>query len=58
MNLHLAEISGMVAPGCHALLLLDQAGRHLSHHLVVPQNVTLLPLVPKCPELNQVENIC
>ena len=57
MNLHLAEISGRVAPGRHALLLLDQAGWHLSHHLVVPENVTLLPLPPKCPELNPVENI-
>ena len=26
MNLHLAEISGMVSPGKHAVLLLDQAG--------------------------------
>src|SRR6188768_2949859 len=26
MNLHLAEIASAVAPGCHAVLLLDQAG--------------------------------
>jgi len=26
MNLHLAAISADVAPGCHALLLADQAG--------------------------------
>lgn len=57
MNLHLAEISAMVAPGRHALLLLDQAGWHLLHHLVVPENVTLLPLTPKCPNFNPVENI-
>ena len=50
MTLHLAEISGMVAPGRHALLLPGQAGWHLSHHLFVPENVTLLPLPPKCPE--------
>ena len=49
MNLHLAGISGRVAPGRHALLLLDQAGWHLSHHLVVPENVTLLPLPPQVP---------
>ena len=49
MNLHLAEISGMVAPGRHTLLLLDQAGWHLSHHLVVPENVTLLPQPPQVP---------
>src|SRR4029077_731916 len=30
MNLHLAAISADVAPGRHAVLLLDQAGWHLS----------------------------
>ncbi len=30
MNLHLAEISDLVSPGKHAVLLLDQAGWHLS----------------------------
>jgi transposase len=57
MSLHLAEISAEVAPGKHALLLLDQAGWHLSGRLVVPENITLLLLPPKCPELNPVENI-
>ena len=36
MNLHLAEIATAVAPGCHAVLLLDQAGWHLSHQLAIP----------------------
>jgi putative transposase len=57
MSLHLAEIATEVAPGAHAVLLLDQAGWHLSKHLIVPPNITLLPLPPKCPELNPVENI-
>lgn len=57
MNLHLAEISGMVSPGKHAVLLLDQAGWHLSGEVNVPANITLLPLPPKCPELNVMENI-
>jgi hypothetical protein len=30
MTLHLAEISQAVAPGAHAVVLLDQAGWHLS----------------------------
>ncbi|TQF76648.1 hypothetical protein FK498_16665, partial [Elioraea sp. Yellowstone] len=38
MNLQLAEISTMVSPGKHALLLLDQAGWHLSGDLTVPDN--------------------
>lgn len=39
------------------MLLLDQAGWHLSDKLVIPANLTLLPLPAKCPELNPVENI-
>ena len=34
MSLHLAEISRAVAPGAHAVLLLDQAGWHVSDKLV------------------------
>ncbi len=57
MNLHLEEISQAVAPGAHAVLLLDQAGWHQSKRLVVPSNITLMPLPAKAPELNPVENI-
>ena len=52
MNLHLAAISADVAPGRLAVLLVDQAGWHLSGKLVVPHNITIVPLPPKCPELN------
>jgi transposase len=57
MALHLAEISKAVAPGAHAILILDQAGWHVSAKLEVPANITLMPLPPKSPELNPVENI-
>lgn len=57
MELHLAEISRKVAPGAHAVLMLDQAGWHMSAALTIPDNITLLPLPPKCPELNPVENV-
>ena len=57
MALHLEEISLAVAPGAHALVLLDQAGWHVSKKLPVPGNITLIPLPPKSPELNPVENI-
>ena len=57
MTLHLAEIATEIAPGNHAVLLLDQAGWHLSRHLVVPATITLMPLPPKSPELNPVENV-
>ena len=57
MNLHLAEIAQAIEPGAHGVILLDQAGWHLSHRLIVPANITIVPLPPKCPELNPVENI-
>jgi transposase len=53
----LAEISQSVDPGAHAVLLLDQAGWHMSARLPVPNNITLLPLPPRSPELNPVENV-
>lgn len=57
MQWHLDEISLQVAPGAHAVLLLDQAGWHTTDRLAVPSNITLLPLPPRAPELNPVENI-
>jgi hypothetical protein len=57
MALHLEEISLAVAPGAHALVLTDQAGWYVSKKLPVPGNITLIPLPPKSPELNPVENI-
>jgi DDE superfamily endonuclease len=55
MNLHLAEIAQSVAPGAHAVVLLDQAGWHQSKALAVPPNITLMPLPAKAPELNPAE---
>jgi transposase len=57
MNLHLLEIKRAITPGAHAVLLVDQAGWHMSARLVVPQNITIIPLPSKCPELNPVENV-
>ena len=57
MQAHLAEISAAVAAGAHAILVLDQAGWHLARALVVPTNITILPLPPRSPELNPVENV-
>lgn len=57
MSLHLAEIANTVKPGAHAVLLLDQAGWHLSTRLIVPPNITIIALPPKSPELNPMENI-
>jgi transposase len=57
MTLHLAEISLAVAPGAHAVVLMDQAGWHMTGKLDVPGNITIVALPAKCPELNPVENI-
>ncbi len=56
MTLHLAEIAQAVAPGAHAVLLLDRAGWHVSPKLRVPDNITLVLLPPRSPELNPMEN--
>ena len=46
-----------VESGHHAVVLLDQAGWHISEVLRTPTNITLLPLPSKAPELNPVENL-
>src|SRR5260221_9886141 len=51
MALQLADISRTLAPGAHAVLLLDQPGWHLSAKLDVPHDNTLRPLPPQSPEL-------
>lgn len=57
MSLHLAEISRTIAPGAHAVVVLDGAGWHGARDLEVPDNLSLLPLPPYSPELNPVEMI-
>jgi transposase len=57
MQLHLDEIAKEVAPQRQAVLLLDRAGWHTSHRLDIPDNLTLVLLPAKCPELNPQENI-
>ncbi len=57
MAAHLAEISKAVDPGAHGVVFVDQAGWHMSAKLAIPDNITLMPLPPRSPELNPVENI-
>ena len=57
ITLHLAEISRAVKTGAHAVVILDQAGWNGAKDLVIPENITLLPLPPTSPEPNPVENI-
>src|SRR5262249_11926049 len=57
MQLHLDEIATKVTLGAHAIILLDQAGWHGAKALKVPNNISLLQLPPRAPELNGQENI-
>jgi hypothetical protein len=57
MQRHLDEIASQVAPGAHAVLMMDQAGWHAADKLAVPATITILPLPPRSPELNPVENV-
>lgn len=58
MNEPLVEISAMVAPDAHAVLVCDGAGWHQrGKRLCVPNNITLLHLPPYAPELNPMENV-
>jgi hypothetical protein len=57
MQHHLDVTAASVAPGAHAIMLLDQAGWHGASCLQVPSNISLLPLPPRSPELNAQENI-
>ncbi len=57
MGLFLAGFAEQLEPGTHAVLILDQAGWHGARRLVVPDNVTLVPLPAYSPELNPVERV-
>ena len=57
MHAQLNEIAKAVAPGAHAVTLMDQAGWHTTNPLTLPENLSLLFSPPKSLELNPVENI-
>jgi DDE superfamily endonuclease len=57
MNLFLAAFAAELAEDVHAVLVLGGAGWHGARGLVVPANLTLVPLPPYRPELNPVERV-
>jgi transposase len=57
MQLHLDEISRMVARKARGVVLMDRAGWHTTAKLNVPKNLTIILLPSRSPELNPVENI-
>jgi transposase len=57
MQLFLDRFSATFDEGEHVVMMLDQAGWHGARALVVPTNITLVPLPPYSPELNPVERV-
>jgi transposase len=57
MQEFLNRFAETIAADEHAVMILDQAGWHRSNDLVVPDNITLVPLPPYSPELNPVERV-
>lgn len=57
MSNFLCELSSNIQPGKHAAVIIDNAGWHKSHELVIPDNITLIPLPPYSPELNAIEQV-
>ena len=57
MSVFLRMVSESLEPRDHAVLIMDQAGWHVSRRLVVPANITILLLPPYSPELNPVERL-
>ena len=49
MAAHLIEISAAVDPGAHLVLIVDQAGWHLTPKLAILDNITYW-LYPNLPE--------
>jgi transposase len=52
MQTFLDQLSNQVAPGAHAVLIMDRAG-----DLVMPDNITAVFLPPYSPELNAIERL-
>jgi hypothetical protein len=57
MQAMLDELAQAVAPGAHAVVLMDRAGWHVAKELEVPANLTPLFLPPYSPELNAIERV-
>ena len=57
MQAMLDELATAVAPGAHAVVILDRAGWHTAKELSIPTNLTPVFLPPYSPELNAIERV-
>ena len=54
MTLFLAQVAAELAD-YFMVMRVDRAGWHMSHHLIIPDNIRLLPQPPGSPALNPAE---
>lgn len=57
MQIFLDRFAATLAEDEHAVMVVDGAGWHTTRALVVPPNVTLVPLPPYSPQLNPMERV-
>jgi transposase len=57
MQIHLNQIAENVQDGHHGIIMLDRASWHTTEALVIPSNISLMPLPPYSPELNPMEPV-
>ena len=57
INTFLQQFSASLKRDVHAVLIWDGAGFHTANAVVVPDNVSLMKMPPRSPELMPVENL-
>jgi transposase len=57
MQLFVDRFAATIGEDEHVAMVLDQAGWHGAKALIVPANITFVPLPPYSPELNPVERV-
>jgi transposase len=57
MQIYFDEFAKTIPPDEHVAMFMDQAGWHGAKALVVPANMTLVPLPSYAPQLNPVERL-
>jgi DDE superfamily endonuclease len=57
IDVFLKQLSASLDPAVHAVLIWDGAGFHTAKTLSIPENISILKLPPRSPELMPVENL-
>jgi transposase len=57
VNIFLDDFSKTLSRNVHVVMVMDGAGWHKAEDLIVPKNISLLPLPPYSPELNPIDQI-